>query len=270
MIDIDDAILATTKIEPAKISAGEGEVGPFTQQLTVENKGKGPVVYDLTYVNALSTSGVITPGFTLSDASITFSKTTLKVPAGRSASVKVTITPATGPVNGQYGGYIVFTPRDGGQVYRVPFAGFVGDYQGIQVLVPSAYGFPWLSVLIDGSFYQMTDPADWIFTMQDGDVPYFLVHFEHQSRTFRVEIFDAKGKSWQRAYNEEYLPRNSTATGFFAFPFDGTTMIGKDKFRAVPDGTYYAVISVLKALGDESNPAHWETWTSPMFVIDRP
>jgi hypothetical protein len=116
----------------------------------------------------------------------------------------------------------------------------------------------------------MTDPADWIFTMQDGDVPYFVVHFEHQARTFRVEIIDAKGKSWQRAYDEEYLSRNSTATGFFAFPFDGTTMIGKDKFRAVPDGTYYAVVSVLKALGNESNPAHWETWASPMFVIDRP
>jgi len=31
MLDIDDAILATTKIEPAKISAGEGEAGPFTR-----------------------------------------------------------------------------------------------------------------------------------------------------------------------------------------------------------------------------------------------
>jgi minor extracellular serine protease Vpr len=29
-------------------------------------------------------------------------------------------------------------------------------------------------------------------------------------------------------------------------------------------------VSVLKALGDESNPAHWETWTSPSFVIARP
>ncbi len=31
MLDIDDAILATTKITPAKISAGEGEAGPYTQ-----------------------------------------------------------------------------------------------------------------------------------------------------------------------------------------------------------------------------------------------
>ncbi len=53
---------------------------------------------------------------------------------GGTATVTATIHPASGPINGQYGGYIVFTPQGGGQVYRVPFAGFVGDYQGIQVL----------------------------------------------------------------------------------------------------------------------------------------
>ena len=26
----------------------------------------------------------------------------------------------------------------------------------------------------------------------------------------------------------------------------------------------------LKANGDPANPAHWETWTSPNFTIDRP
>ena len=29
-------------------------------------------------------------------------------------------------------------------------------------------------------------------------------------------------------------------------------------------------LSVLKALGDAANPAHWETWTSPVITIDRP
>jgi minor extracellular serine protease Vpr len=269
MLDIDDAILATTKIEPGKISAGEGEAGPFTQTLTIENKGKGPVIYDLTYVNALSTGGVIAPSFYLSNAGVVFSKSSIRVPAGRAATVNVTINPATLPLNGQYGGYIVFTPQDGGQVYRVPFAGFVGDYQGIQVLTPTPYDFPALGWSPDGVNFGFAAQGD-LFTLEGFDMPYFLVHFEHQARLFRVEIFDAKGKSWQRAYNEEYLPRNSTATGFYAFSFDGNTLIGNDKLRAVPDGTYYAVISVLKALGDEDNPAHWETWTSPMFVIDRP
>jgi subtilisin family serine protease len=271
MLDIDDAILSTTKIEPGKISAGEGEAGPFAQVLTVENNADTAVTYDLSYVNALSTGGVITPSFWLSNAGVSFSSATVTVPADGTAVVTATIFPATGPTYGQYGGYIVFTPQGGGQVYRVPFAGFVGDYQSIEVLTPvydPPWEFPWLSVLYEGNFYKIFSPLDWTYTMQDGDIPYFLVHFEHQPRTFRVDIFAEDGKSWHRAYDLDYLPRNSSPSSFYAFPFDGTTFAGRRAYT-VPDGTYYAVISVLKANGDDDNPAHWESWTSPLFVIDR-
>jgi hypothetical protein len=38
----------------------------------------------------------------------------------------------------------------------------------------------------------------------------------------------------------------------------------------LPDGQYVVRFTVLKALGDESNPAHVETWWSPVVTIDRP
>jgi hypothetical protein len=38
MLQIDKAIEATTRIVPAKIEAGEGESGPYTQVLTLENQ----------------------------------------------------------------------------------------------------------------------------------------------------------------------------------------------------------------------------------------
>ena len=242
------------------------------QTLSIENNAATAVTYTLSYVNAISTGGVITPSFITSNASVTFSAASVIVPAKGTATVTATINPATGPTNGQYGGYIVFTPQGGGQAYSVPFAGFVGDYQGIQVLTAgpvAASPMPWLALLYNGSYYQVTDPTDWTFSMQGSDIPYFLVHLEHQSRTFRMEIFSQTGKAWFRAYNEEYMPRNSSSTGFYAFPFDGTTFAG-NKLYTVPDGTYYAVISILKANGNSSNPADWETWTSPLFVIDRP
>jgi len=269
LVDVDDAILATTKITPGKIAAGEGEAGPFVQMLTVENKGDMDVTYDLSYVNALSTGGVIVPSFFLSNAAVTFNAASVTVPADSTATIHATIYPATSPTFGQYGGYIVFTPQGGGQVYRVPFAGFVGDYQGIQTLAPTGNGFPWLSVLIGNSYYKLTDPGDWTFTMQGTDIPFFLVHFDHQPEMFRMEVFNAKGKAYHRAYDDRFLARNSTSTSFFAFPFDGYTFNG-NKVNMVPDGEYYVVISVLKANGDSDNPAHWETWTSPNFVIDRP
>ncbi len=269
MLDIDDAILSTTKIEPAEIAAGESEAGPFTQVITIENKAATEVTYSLSFVNALSTgNNTFSVSFSTSNALVTFSAPAVTVPAKGVATVNATITAPSGPIGGQYGGYIVFTPQGGGQVYRVPFAGFVGDYQSIRVLTSGGVGFPAVGNTTNGTTFSFAPPGR-VFTMQGFNIPYFLVHFDHQSRIFRVDIYAQSGKAWHRAYNEEYLPRNSAAASFFAFPFDGTTFAGK-KTYAVPDGTYYAVISVLKANGDDTNPAHWETWTSPLFVIDRP
>jgi hypothetical protein len=61
------------------------------------------------------------------------------------------------------------------------------------------------------------------------------------------------------------MPRNSGASSFFAFEWDGTTSRG-----AVPDGTYVVRISVLKALGNVWDPAHNEFWVAPPVTIDRP
>ncbi len=106
--------------------------------------------------------------------------------------------------------------------------------------------------------------------MSGGDIPYFLVHLDHQSRRLRMEVFDANtGKAWHRAFEGQYMPRNSTSTSFFAFSWDGVTTAG-NKTYTVPNGQYVIHLSVLKALGDDSNPAHWETWTSPVITIARP
>ena len=72
------------------------------------------------------------------------------------------------------------------------------------------------------------------------------------------------------------MTRNSTPGGFFTFTWDGTTFTGKAQERLAAsstpclNGQYVVKVSVLKALGDENNPAHWETWTSPTITIDRP
>lgn len=269
MLDIDDSILSTTRIDPAKIATGESEAGPFFQTLTLANTGAADVTYTLSHSPALATGpNTFTPSFTTGFASVVFSAPSVTVPAGGSASVDVTITANAGlAALSQYGGYLVFTPVGGGQTFRVPYAGIKGDYQSKQVLTPTANGFPWLGELVGSSVFKR--PAGTVFTMQSGNIPFFVVHFDHQAAKFRMEIFAANGKTWHKAYDEEFLGRNSTSTGIFGFPFDGYTFAG-NKVYQVPDGTYYAVISVLKANGDTANPAHWETWTSPQFVIDRP
>ena len=101
------------------------------------------------------------------------------------------------------------------------------------------------------------------------------MRLDHQVRRLRIEAFDAvSGKAWHRVTDEEYVGRNSTSSTFFDYAWDGTTFTGKGKNGSqqytVPNGMYVVKVSVLKALGDEDNPAHWETWTSPTITIARP
>jgi hypothetical protein len=180
----------------------------------------------------------------------------MTVPAGGSANVNLSV--AVDPFfetlgRTLYGGWITFTPRDDGQVYRVPAVGFAGDYQAI-VAMPTVPLGP--------------------------NLPSVLLHFDHQVQRLRMQIVDAATGSpvhpvFSYFLDQQMLARNSSPTGFFAFPWDGTGMHDNGKGTAdyrkvVRDGQYKIVVKAMKALGDPNNPAHWETWTSPTITIDRP
>jgi hypothetical protein len=65
------------------------------------------------------------------------------------------------------------------------------------------------------------------------------------------------------------MARNSTSSGVDKVGFDGQTTNGSN-ITVLPNGNYIAVMTVLKPLGDPTNPADVVTWTSPMFTIARP
>ena len=290
MLDIMGTLNATTVVTPSQLALGESEAGPATRTLTVRNMGSSDVTYDLSHVTALATgpnnacgattcpASFNTTGTFLAPATVGFSAPSVTVPAGGSASVDVTITANASLVDrGIYGGYVVLTPQGGGATYRVPYAGFKGDYQSTQVLTPTPNGFPWLAQLVGTSYFNR--PAGATYTMVGDDIPFFLVHFDHHARRVMFEVFKADGSPVHPVFNKtdvyEYFGRNSTPGGFFALEWNGTRMHdnGKgtpDHRKVVPNGDYVIKMSVLKALGDESNPAHWETWTSPVITIARP
>ncbi|HEX7184703.1 MAG TPA: S8 family serine peptidase [Thermoanaerobaculia bacterium] len=270
MVRIADAVLSTVKVEPGKLSLGESEAGPATRTLTVENNGAAAVTFDLSHQAGVASGGsTFTPSFFNAPATVGWSAPTLTVPAGGTATIDVTISPnAALPDRSLYGGWLVLTPQGGGREVRVPYSGFKGDYQSIQVLVPTASGYPWLARLT-GTTYT-NQPAGATYTLQGNDIPQFVVHVEHQARELRIEIFDADtGKAWHRALSQDYRSRNSAATSFFAFAWDGVTTAG-NKTYTVPNGRYIARLTVVKALGDAANPAHVETWESPVITIARP
>ena len=270
MLQIDKAILSTTTISPGKLSLGESDRNRAIRTLTIRNSSSSAVTYDLSNEDAMATYGnTFAPSFGYAPSSVFFNPRSVTVPAGRSASVTVTITPNSAYDDLTiYGGYLTFTPRGGGQVYRVPYAGLKGDYQKITVLTPNPYGMPVLGQLVAGDFEDRLSGAT--YTMQGDDIPFVLAHFHHQSALLRIDVFDANtGRFRVRAVNEWLMPRNSTTTGFFAIPWDGTGPNGA-RVVAVPNGRYILKVSVLKALGNPGVSSDWETWTSPVVTIKRP
>ncbi len=279
MLDIMGVINSKTLVSPSQLSVGESDSGAKTFTINVDNGAKTSVTYDLSHVAAVATGPNTQSGASYNvtgvfdaAASVSFSVPSVTVPRNGRSSFDVMIDANPGlPERSIYGGYIVLTPRDGGAVYRVPFGGFKGDYQSTRVLTPTANGFPWLAQLVDG-FYENRNATGATYTLVGDDIPLFLMHLDHLSRRIRLEAFDAvTGKAWGKVSDDEFVTRNSTPGGFFDFTWDGTTFFRKASDAApVPNGQYVVRVSVLKALGDETNPAHWETWTSAVITIARP
>ena len=281
MMDIVGTVTATATVTPSQIATGESASGSYKQTLTVRNLSRSPATYTVGHVSGVAAGPNTTTGASYNisgvfdaPATVTLSTTTLNLPANGSATVDVTITANESlPDRSLYGGYITLTPTGTGTKMSVPYGGMKGDYQTTQVLTPTANGFPWLASLAAGSY--TNQPAGATFTMADGNIPYFLMHLDHLSRQIKLEAFDAgTGAFVGKVSDDEYVTRSATPGGFFAFTWDGVTFRGRTgnpvAVREAPNGNYVVKVSVLKALGDETNPAHWETWTSPTITIARP
>jgi hypothetical protein len=268
MLDVVGAIQATTLVLPGKLSLGEGEGGvPITRQITIRNNGAASVTYTLSHDPALSTGpDTFAVSFLTGFADVAFSAPEVTVPAGGVRTVDVTVTPnGLLPDKSIYGGYVVLTPSGAGAKLSVPYVGFKGDYQSIQILT-HPFGLPWLTnATLDGPLENAT------FTMAGGDVPTIPFHLDHQAQRLTIEVINAAGRNLGLAIDLRYLPRNSSSTGVFVLSWDGTYLSGNGKKLGVaPDGKYTLKLSVEKPLAERDNPAHVETWISPAFTINRP
>ena len=274
MVRIDRAILETTIITPGKLALGESEPGPSSRTLTLTNEAGGDVTYELSHAAAKSIGGDhwVPVGDAAGFAGVQFASPTVTVPAGGTATVDVTITADAALANGSlYGGYLVFTQQGGPSVLRVPYAGFKGDYQSIPVLTPTASGYPWLATRSGANYTNQPNGAT--FTLQNGDLPYVLVHYDHQAARMTIDVLGATtGKPYGRVREQTAIGQSSDQIGTTAYSFygwNGMATLNK-KTSLVPNGSYVLKLRVLKALGHEDNPADWETWTSPVITLNHP
>jgi hypothetical protein len=230
-------------------------------------------------------------------AGVSFSPASVTVPAGGSATLDVTFAPPNfqGAV---YGGYIVLTPGPGAQPLLVPYAGFSGDYQAIQVLAPGGCAlspFPGLfklggttactaptppatPVMLDVAVTRQSAGA--VFNVEDrNDRPVILYHRAHQSRRLDIRAVELATNQSYLVTSADFVGRNAAngpsfqLGGFSAYIWDGKQVFvnaaGKVQRKEVPAGAYQLQLVVTKALAEEGNAAHVETWNSPTFTITR-
>jgi minor extracellular serine protease Vpr len=296
MLDIRATIEAGASIAPSKLALGESQSGPATRTLTISDR-KGPngatddngITYTFSHQPALALGNTtFAPSFFVSSATVVFSAPSVSVKRNKSASVNVTITaPAGLQDRGTYGGYIVISGDDG-SVNRVPYSGFKGDYQSIPVLTGRKDEGRQLGFFSNaGAIASATTLAGtYGFTMKEQpnvtsaacptcgfgpatflDVPYYRVHLDHQARSAHFTVWNASGTTLlgDAFPTEEFLPRNSTATGFFTFAWDGTATTG-GVTTTLANGDYVVKMTLTKALG---GPADVETHTFVKVNIAR-
>jgi minor extracellular serine protease Vpr len=292
LAQIVSAVETPAWVTPSKLSLGEGYGG--TRRLTVTNGSTAPVTYDLSQVSTLGTgpstaAGAVYPfNFTylVGSDTATFSSPSVTVAPRSSASFDVNIAAGGWRDKSLYGGYIVLTPRGGGDSLRVPYVGFMGDYQSLPLLTSANCGLPAVFKLNAaasdaclGGGVQRLGAAGASFTLQGSDFPILLYHLNHQVRQLNVQIYKANGSPVHPVFNYatqlDFLPRNSAATTFFEFDWDGTRSQDNgggngDHRKLVSNGTYILKLNVLKALGNANNPADWETFTTPPIILARP
>ncbi|UBV42294.1 S8 family serine peptidase [Deinococcus taeanensis] len=288
MVDIVASYYSTVRATPNKLSLGESaSFATRSKVVVLKNTWSRTETFTAHHYPALTVGGTtFAPSPVTKYATVTINgqdadngTVAITVPASGEAEMNVVITPPAGAADkSQYGGYIVLESKSG-QNMVIPYGGFKGDYQSIQVLGDTKWGtytanFPALNDAKADYWYEEGEvPTGTIdYTMAEDDQPEVWAHFAHQARKVTFEVLDANGALVDTLGVYNYLRRNGTnvvssgADAFFTFNWDGKLSNG----NTAPNGVYQLRLKVLKALGDETVASDTEVYTSQKFTVARP
>jgi minor extracellular serine protease Vpr len=304
MVDIVNAYTSTVRATPAKLSLGESDTfATRSKVIVLKNTGSRREVYAAYNYPALTVAGTtLAPSPSQAYATMTINGQSadtetgveVVVPPFSEVELNVVVTPPAGaPDKAQYGGYVDLVSTTSPNIV-VPYAGFKGDYQSLQslgdlIIGGQRYNAPLLADDAADALYPegAALPAlpDYTFkdvevTYGDGttatvmDAPYLVVNLAHQIRKLTFELLDANGAVVDTLDESEYLARDctnnlasasATCGAYNLLSWDGKLSDGS----AASNGLYQLRLRALKPLGDESNPAHTEVYTSQRFAVVR-
>jgi hypothetical protein len=280
-VQVQNSINSKVTFMPDSLNLGESVAGPQTRTIEVTNNSRNPVYYNVRKLSAIAAEGLTHPvDFHVTDERLIADD--CAVPPMSTVGCDVTIEPPVGfPARTLYNGWIVFEPiitpdtYEEAQTYRVPYVGFVGDYQyDMCHLCDPYFGSPFLTDKLWNPWGGFGDGH--VFNMVQENDPTIVAHLTHQVPQMYVEVINAQTgrmvrKNNSLAFDLSLLERDVYGTyiaTIHAWEWDGTRMIG-DLYWPVKDGAYHLRVKALKALGDPADLSHWEYWQTPMFWIDR-
>ncbi|GAB3221080.1 serine protease Vpr [Glycomyces halotolerans] len=268
VLDIPAALEAGGSLSPSGVDTGHG-TGPRTFEIHLTSRELHPRTYRLEHRPAIATTGDIRdPGFHVAEPAVTVEPAQVRLRRGQSATVTVTVEAGPDLPHGSvFGGLVVAEPDGGGTELAASYAGYHGDYLAIPVLEHPDY--PKLAVAIDQD--QDTGEADYrdlregeTFSIGDDTLPTALVYLHHMPRAMEVVVENTdtgETFTWDR---EEFLPRSAGPDDTAAI---GLAAFDEDRPGVLEPGSWRMEVRVLKALGDETDPDHWEQWRSPTIRL---
>ncbi len=102
------------------------------------------------------------------------------------------------------------------------------------------------------------------FSLSEGPLPSALVYLGHQPAALEVaaeRVGTGEVVEWAR---EDFVGRSPGPDDTFAVEL---ARFAEEVPGALEPGEWVLEIRVLKALGDEADPEHWESWRSPAFTL---
>jgi subtilisin family serine protease len=267
VIDVIDALDAEACLYPTGVNTGDG-TGPRTFELTLTSRDNAARTYELTHQSTIATTGdERAPGFNAVEPKVTFEPKELELHPGQSATVQVTVEPnAELPLGSVFGGRITARPENG-ESLSAAYSGYQGDYLAIPVLEHPEY--PRLAVVVgenpethEFDYREVTEGET--FSLAEGPDLAALIYLGHQVSAMEVSASNADTGAVVEWGREQYLPRSPGPDDAMGLHFEDLVAHQPD---ALAPGKWTLKVRVLKALGDEAKPAHWEQWVSPEFTL---
>jgi hypothetical protein len=296
LIQVKDAILATTRISPTMLPILSSDVRTGKlQPITITNTGKYAQRYVVSHKPALAIQAwdketgelLDKPIYKPASVKVDIATKELVLRPGQSEKVNIFFSaPSNLSADERWllSGYIYVTPKPTSEdvqngfvktvpAMSVPYGGMHGDYKKVSILTRPESGLPALFSPATGK----PSAAGDVFSLKGADTPYTIIRLVHPCKHLIVKVIGADGKEVGNVLGAEgqYLGRNDNDEKNLSIPvaWDGSyAKVGAkatDPVETAKDGKYTLRVMALRPFGKLNNVADYQTWTSPQFVIDR-